>query len=220
MRRVFCSIMLIGLLGTPAGLSAQSVGIAAHVSTLGLGGDVGLHFGRVGLRVGGNFFPFDIDASYSNIDYTINLPSPQWTAMLDLYLVGGLRATGGLLFSSPDIDVLGKLATAVNIGGTMYTPAQVGTLKGSIINDDVSPYVGIGFGGPGSSRFGFFLDLGVAFQGTPAVALSADGPIANDPLLGPVFLADLNAEAADFENDISFFKVYPVVSIGFTIGFN
>jgi hypothetical protein len=59
---------------------------------------------------------------------------------------------------------------------------------------------------------GFFLDAGVAFQGPPSVELtSATGLVAQ---------ADLDAEITDFEDDISFFKYYPVVTLGLSFAFS
>jgi hypothetical protein len=201
-------------LTTVAPLGAQGLGVAGHAGTLGLGVDVAVAVTpRIGIRAGANFFPTDIDLTVSDLDYTIDLPSPQFTAVLDLYLLGGLRLSGGLFASSDDINLVGMLSDDVEIGDDVYTPSQVGTLIGSIINDDLGPYIGIGFGNPAASRIGFFLDLGVAFQGAPEVALTADGPVT----LLPSFQADLEAERVSAEEDLEMFQYYPVLSIGFSI---
>ena len=79
----------------------------------------------------------------------------------------------------------------------------------------VAPYVGLGFGNVGKKGIRFFADLGVAFQGAPEVALAASGPIKDNP----VFQAELAKEAASVEDDISWAKFYPVLSLGIAIGF-
>jgi len=210
-----CRVALLigGLLVSAQPVLAQGVGAAVHAGTLGLGADLSVSGRRVGLRVGGNIFPFDVDLEASDVKYTVDLPSPQFTTLIDLYLVGGLRATGGLLFSAEDIDLVGQLTNSVEIGGGVYTPADVGTLSGSIVNKDVNPYLGLGFGNPSTSRLGFFLDLGVAFQGKPAVTLLASGPIASLPQ----FQADLEQERQSAEEDLEIFQYYPVLSIGVSV---
>jgi hypothetical protein len=44
---------------------------------------------------------------------------------------------------------------------------------------------------------------------------SEGGTLSGDPLL----LAELEKEAANFEDDISWAKVYPVVTVGLSFGF-
>lgn len=202
-------------LATPA--SAQRFGIGAQIGTLGLGGTVGISASRVGVRASANFMPIEPTANYSDVDYTLKLQSPQWSAMVDLYLVGGLRLSGGLVYSTDDIQVEGDLTTSVDIGGTSYTPTEVGTLTGTISDGkDLAPYLGIGFGGPGRSSVGFFFDLGIAFGSKPGVTLAGEnGTLSSDPL----FQADLAQEAQDIEDDIDILRYYPVVSVGLTIGF-
>jgi hypothetical protein len=58
-------------------------------------------------------------------------------------------------------------------------------------------------------HWGVVTNLGVAFLGRPHAALSATGPIASDP----GFQDDLNQEQRDVEDDLSFLRFYPVLSI-------
>src|SRR5690606_15947476 len=78
--------------------------------------------------------------------------------------------------------------------------------------DDVAPYAGIGFDFGLFGKVGLNLDLGVLFQGAPAVALSADGLLANDP----DFQASLAAEQAELEDEVDDYKAYPVASLTLT----
>jgi hypothetical protein len=59
------------------------------------------------------------------------------------------------------------------------------------------------------------LDFGVLWQGSPQVSIAADGLLAGDP----TFEASLDAERADLENELSEFKAWPVVSLGFFFNF-
>ena len=217
MKKIFWISIVAAVAVSPSPAHAQGAGIAFHVGTLGVGADIAAAFGsHVGLRSGFNFFPTDIDITVSDIPYQIDFASPTFTFVLDLYLVGPLRLSGGGVFSPDDIVLAGEITGPVDINGTVYTPAQIGTLTGTIFTNELSPYAGIGLGNPGRSKFGFFLDLGVAFHGTPGFTLTAVGGSANNLLQ---FQSDLAAEEQSVLADLSNIIVYPVVAMGFSIGF-
>jgi hypothetical protein len=215
MKKILCTLIVAAVTVVPSPTLAQA-GIAIHVGTLGVGADLATTFGsRVGLRAGFSFFPLEVDHTISDIAYQIAPASPSFTATLDLYLAGPLRLSGGALYTTDDIVLVGELTEPVDINGTLYPPSEVGTLTGTVITNELSPYAGIGIGNPGGSKFGFFLDVGVAFHGIPGFLLTADGP-ASDLLQ---FQADLEAERQSIEDDLSSLTVFPVAKIGFSIGF-
>jgi len=217
MKKILCISIVAAIAVSPLPAHAQGAGIALHVGTLGVGADIATSFGsRIGLRSGFNFFPTDIDRAISDVPYQIDFASPTFTVMLDLYLLGPLRVSGGAVYTTDDIVLAGELTGPVTIDGNTYSPAQIGTITGTILTNELSPYAGIGLGNPGRSRFGLYLDLGVAFHGTPGFTLTAVGGSANTLLQ---FQSDLNAEALSIQNDLSKITVYPVVTIGFYIGF-
>lgn len=231
---------LVAILGVPSSLLAQTnigIGIAPHIGTLGVGADVAVSpHPRVALRVGGNFFPFDLDActgggdftlgtcatgaASTDIDIKVELPSPQFTALIDLFLVSQLRLSGGLLLSQ-SVDLAGNFANSVTIGNNTYTPAEIGTFTGEISNGNAAPYLGIGWGNIARSSVGFFIDLGVGFRQETEVLLSAeDGTLSS----APQFQADLATETQEFQDDIQAlswdpFQLFPVVSLGLSFGF-
>jgi hypothetical protein len=79
---------------------------------------------------------------------------------------------------------------------------------------DVAPYIGIGIVKPVASRIGSVLDLGVAFHAEPRVSAAAHGPVA----WLPGFQRDLDAEIAEIQDDVEDIVVYPVLSLGISIG--
>ena len=217
MKKISGVLILAGLALIPSRAHAQA-GLAIHVGTLGVGADIAASFGsRIGIRSGFNFFPTDIDATVSGIPYQIALASPTFTGMLDLYLLGPLRVSGGAVYTTADIVLAGEITGDVEINGIIYSPAEIGILTGTVLTKELSPYAGIGLGNPaGRSRIGFFLDLGVAFHGTPGFTLTAVGGSANNL---PQFLSDLAAEEQSIQDELVNITVYPVVAIGFYIGF-
>ena len=209
-------VLAIAVLLTPGPTHAQGAGIALHAGTLGLGVDIAAGLGsRVGLRSGFNYFPTEFNLTVSDVAYSIDASSPTFTAMLDLYLAGPFRITGGGIYTTDDVVLTGRATTSIDVNGTPYIPSQVGTLTGTILTNELSPYAGIGVGNPARSKFGFFLDLGVAFHGTPLFTLTADGPAS----ALPQFQADLQAERQAIQEDVEKIIVYPVATLGFSIGF-
>lgn len=77
----------------------------------------------------------------------------------------------------------------------------------------LAPYAGIGWGNAASSVVGFNVDLGIAFQGSPAVGMTVTGELANNE----VFLEDLEQEAQELAETLKGFKYYPVVSVGLSV---
>jgi hypothetical protein len=213
---IAASVLAISL--APAGVAGQTFGVGLKAGTLGLGADVavGLH-DRIALRGGFGVFPFTPRLTYSDIEYDAELPSPQFTGTADLFLIGGLRLTGGVLVSTPDFVLTSDLTNlgTVDIGGVQFDGSDVGVMSGAVVNKDVAPYVGLGFGRVAKRGFGFFVDAAVAFQGEPVVALAATGPIRDDP----DFQSALRAEEQALAEEIKLAKYYPILSVGLSFGF-
>lgn len=217
MRRLV-TVALATLLFTPQHAFAQNLAVAAHAGSLGLGGSV-----IVGLTPNLNargtvgFIPIEPELTEEDIDYTASFPT-FLRATVDFYPVGFFYLSGGGLFltGGGDITVEGQPAGDTEIGGTLYTPAEVGTLTGAFSLSSAMPYLGVGFGNPAGSGIGFQLDLGVGFGSVPTVDLSATGTLASDP----TFLSELEAEERNIEDEIpSLLQYYPVASISVSFGF-
>jgi hypothetical protein len=216
MRRTRLSLLTLcaaTLIAAP--VRGQNLDLAFHIGSMGLGADLGVQVRRdVGLRASLNYIPFDISIDEDSIEYTIELPTPQVLLVADFYPVGRFRLSGGVMISSRNLEGHGELSGPTEIGNTTYTPAEVGTLTGTIRTRSVSPYIGIGFGNPTGSRVAFVMDLGVAFHGNPELSARADGLISSQP----GFQQDLDIEVRDIQDDIDSFVVLPVLSLGISIG--
>jgi len=64
-------------------------------------------------------------------------------------------------------------------------------------------------------KVGMNLDFGVLWQGSSNVEIGVDGVLAGDP----TFQASLEAERLELEDEISDYKVWPVISLGFVVNF-
>jgi hypothetical protein len=162
--------------------------------------------------------PAEVGIEIDDINWDFDFPT-FGRALLDFYPTSGsFHLTGGGFWVSDggDFGVTGTIDGETEFGGTPYTPAQVGELRGAFNVKGFQPYLGIGFGNPVSRKIGLNIDLGVGFGDVPTVSVTATGTMANDP----GFLSDLDAEIADIEDDIpEFLKYYPVLSISLSIGF-
>ena len=211
-----------GLLFTlliPGGLQAQ-FGLAARASTLGLGVEASYRINRnLGVRAGGNYLEFSRDATIEDIDYTATPHFENANLILDVFPMGGaFHLSGGLLLNGNEGTLTARLNQNIDIGGTTYTPGEVGSLLGTVDFRSTAPYLGLGFAGRG--RVALLFDLGVGFTGTPRVDL-----IGQTPLTGAAkaqFDANVTQELAEVRADIedrSYLKLHPVVALGVRIGF-
>jgi hypothetical protein len=216
---VLVTLFLIGLLGINAYAEADRFALTAKAGTLGLGLE-GITFvnSKLNARVGVNAFQYDYSGTESDIKYDFDLNLLTFSALVDwLPFNNGFRLTGGLMVNKNSLDLSAETAGTYKIGDTTYTSAQVGSLTGDLIFNDLAPYVGIGWGNPfgKDSNWSFSVDLGVMFQGSPDVSLSANGTLSSNA----VFLDELAREEDRLESETDNFEFYPVISFGVTYKF-
>jgi hypothetical protein len=187
--------------------------IGAKIGTLGVGGDLTTDLiPQVNLRAGVQWLAFSFDAEFSDVDYDVDLNLLNPLLLLDWYpFNGSFRISGGVLYNASDIELRGRPAEDVEIGGQTYHADEVGTLEGDVEFEPVVPYVGIGWGNAlgQSGHWGLTTDFGVAFIGSPDLDLSANGPIASNP----TFQEHLAQEERDIQDDLDDFNIYLVLSI-------
>ena len=170
---------------------------------------------RLAVRGGVGLLPFEPSVEIEEIDFTLSLPDTWFNIGADLYLGGGFRIGGGMLFKSDDPSIEGTPNGSVEIGDETYSETEIGTITGTFDSRDSAPYVLIGFGRHVLSGIGLFADLGVAFMGEQEVSLDADGSLSDDP----EFRARLEEEERDFEEDAgSYLDYWPILNIGIKIG--
>lgn len=218
MRKTATFLVAALLAAAPTTLSAQGFAVGARAGTLGIGAEGAVSLGsRLALRGGLGLLPFEPSTTIDDIDFTLTLPKTWFNLGADLYVGGGFRVGGGILFKSDDPELEGEITGTVEIGDETYSSAQVESLSGVLDSNDQAPYALIGFGRHTASGVGLFLDLGVAFLGEPEVGLSASG----DPAIvnSSEFQAELRAEERTIEDDAgSYLKLWPILNLGVKIG--
>ena len=211
------------LLVNAGSAQAQNFAIAAQAGTTGLGGGVVVGVApRINVRAMFGYVPGDPSVEIELIDFALGIPSLMLTTV-DLYLFGAMHlSAGGLLITNGgDVDVVGTFdGVQVEFGGTTYTGSIDDRLLGTFGLKSFQPYLGIGIGNPVGKRISVNFDAGIGFGSQPTIELTAEGPLAEDPITGPIFLADLEQQEAIYEEMIpNYFKYYPVLSVSLSIGF-
>lgn len=215
MRQPSLAVLLLAAL--PAYAVAEPVaGMGLQVGTLGLGIEGQVPWGGFGLRGGGNYLALSPERTIDGIRYDTDIELKSIGALVDWYPgLGGLRLSGGVRLNDNSVDLTATPGQSVTIGGTTYTPAQIGGLSGVIGFNRFAPYLGIGWqGAVADGRMLIGLDFGALYQGRPDVRLSAGSAAAN-----PALAADLEREAASIENELGAFRFFPVISLTFTYRF-
>lgn len=216
MRRM-AFLAALALVAIPAPAAGQAYGVAARIGTTGIGIESTLGGGRfVSVRAGGFVIPIEPRWTSDELEFSVQPPSPLFTAALDLHPFGNaVRIAGGLLFGAREMTLVGAYSGTVTIGDQDYDGEAIGTLHGVITTRSAAPFFGLGFGRPAGRGFGVLVDLGVALLGDPRLALSASGPIAGDAQ----FRSDLERERARIEEDYARYgRFYPMLSVGFRFG--
>ena len=161
---------------------AQFWGASVHMGTLGAGARVAVSVDEVwNVRGGIDLQPVDIEVSASDVDFSVELPSPAWWALLDWHPGGGgFRLTGGAVRFGRPLAIEGAPTKDWELGDNEYTPAEVGMIRGSLGTRQSGPYVGLGWGNAVGPGLGFALDLGIVAHGTPDLSFEVTGPISSD----------------------------------------
>ncbi len=193
-------------------------GVGVKAGTLGIGveGTWRPPIPWLDFRVGANAYDFSDNGTYSSIPYdgTLTLESYYATANLRFPL-SPFRVTGGIYDNGNELQLTSTGSGTYIVGGIPFDAADVGTLRGAASFSGTSPYFGVGFDFTVLNKVGLNLDFGVLWQGEPDVTLTADGVIAGDPL----FQAALEQERQDLADEVSDYKAWPVVSLGFVFNF-
>lgn len=218
------SALLVALAAVAATSAAQAGDLAATVD-LGTTG-LGLHLTaplapQLNARVGLNYASYSYDGNTSDVDYDFKLKLATVDALLDYHpFASGFRVSGGVVYNGNKIEANAKPKNgSYTLNGRAYPSALVGKLDGNIDFRKAAPYLGIGWGNAvQATGWGFGMDLGVTFQGSPKTSLTNSGCTA-PALVCAQLASDVAAENAKLADEVKDFKLYPVVRVGVSYRF-
>ncbi|NLB54185.1 MAG: hypothetical protein GX811_00170 [Lentisphaerae bacterium] len=198
----------------------NGVAIGVKAGTLGTGAEISIgSFGPFVLKAAGTYLPLKFEATITEVRYTVDPRLATASLLLELHpFANSFHICGGIIYNKNKLKLDARLPYNQQIGDYFFTPEQVGTLSGSVIFNEWAPYAGIGYASSFASQskgWGFIFDLGIMFQGTPKVALSADGLLKDNDF----FRYNLQKEEEDIQDEAKSFKLYPVINFGLSYTF-
>jgi hypothetical protein len=215
--RIKAAILLAALLSAGIANADNDFGLGVKAGTLGLGLEVSWQpLPYLELRLGANSYDYDDNGTQAGIDYEATLGLESYYGTVNFHFpISPMRVTAGVYSNGNELYMLNDTGEDQNIGGITYPGAAIGTLTSTTSFASTAPYLGIGFDFTLAGKVGMNLDFGVLWQGEPDVTLDATGLLSLDP----GFQAALEAERLELEDDMSDFKAWPVISLGFVYKF-
>ncbi len=205
----------------PAAVAAQEalpadkglgVAVGLTAGTLGIGPEVGFRISdHLGIRGNASFLGINGNYESDDLEYDGKIKLKSFGAMLDVYPMGGhFRISGGARINKSYVRLDAMPSQDVEIGDDVYTPAQIGILKGRAEVKNFAPALTLGWSGKNRKGFMFGFDAGVLFQGTIRVReFTATGGLAGDA----AFTANLERERISLQDDVNDYKVYPILQL-------
>ncbi len=217
-------VLVVGAIGLGATSARSEVGATLKVGTQGIGADVTTGINKnLNARFNLNYFSYGttIEGDEDEDEEGGGSVRPELTlltigALLDWHpWAQGFRLSAGIYLNKNKIDLTADLSPTVELNDREYTLSDLG---GTVDFNSLAPYLGLGYGNSVGTdgHWHFSFDLGVMFQGSPQVDLRAT---ASDTALQSQLDADIAGEEKKLEDDLVFFTIYPVISLGVSYRF-
>jgi len=185
----------------------------------------------INVRMGGNFFNYPIDNTRDDVTYKGNVRLHSVEAHIDWFPTHGNFHVGpGVLYylSSPfnaNLSIPGGTEFSLNTTDFVSSPNNPITGAASMHVHRIAPEITVGWGnllprGEGK-HWSIPFEIGAAYQGDPRIqiglqgtACAPKGGACYDAATDPAVLTPLAQEVKHRENDVSWFRFYPIISIG------
>ena len=215
MRQRLAALIVIWAAGATSS-QAEGFALAAKAGTTGIGAELTVRVSEsFNVRVGAAGYGYGYSHAVSDIAYDLKLHLASGSAALDWHPGGSaFRLSGGLLLHGNKLTGVATPTSSIEIGDHRYTPSQIGVLTATADYErHLAPFATIGAGnGARGGRVFFSFEAGVVFSGTPKITVAASRSTAG-------IESDLQIEAQQVQDDLTWLKVYPVVAFGIGIRF-
>ena len=209
------------------------VGIGFKVSLLGAGVEMATPIAhRANVRAGFNMIDYSRSFDKDSINYSGTLSFKTVEAHLDYFpwaksfhISPGVLAYVGDPITANAVVAPGQ---SFSLGGTDYYSDATSpvTGNGKINFNRAAPMITVGWGNlvprGETKHFSVPFEVGVAFQGSPKATLNLQGSVCDAPGVNCRTIASdatvqsqILSEQTKINNSMSFFKVYPIISVGF-----
>lgn len=223
MNTPFTKAALIALTLSLSSAAHADFGVGFKAGTLGLGIE-----GRwaplpwLDLRAGANQYDYDSSGSEAGINYDATLA-------LDTYFLTGnlrfpaspFRLTAGAFSNGNEVQMLSQDTggAPLTIGSSSFDTDEIGAVGSVTSFGSTAPYLGFGYDFELLGKVGLNLDIGVLWQGEPAVGLYATRYETASPSTQAALDAAFLEEMAELEDAFSNYKAWPVLSLSFVYNF-
>ncbi len=213
------------------GTGRSPFAIELKAASTGLGGDIGVQLShKFNLRAGGTFFRYHDTQSSDGVYYHETFRLEMLEGHLDWFpWAGNFHISPGVLYYyqlplSAAIAVPGGTSFSLDNANFISSPSDPVSGNALLHTNRISPALTVGWGNilprVSGKHWSFPFEIGAAFHGDPTVqfglrgtACLQDGTCV-DAATSPAVLDPLHREAQKRTDDISWFKFYPIVSIG------
>ena len=186
---------------------------------------------RTNVRVGFNALSYSRNYNNDGISYAGNLSFRSLESHFDWFPFGGsFHLSPGMMFYNGN-KITANAAVggtqSFTLGGTSYIsdPSNPVTGTGKIGFNSVAPSFLFGWGNllpRNEHHISVPFELGFIYQGSPSATLNLTGNVCDSPGVNcrsiasdSTVLSNIQAQQTKLNSDLSFFKVYPIISIGF-----
>ena len=210
---------------------ASSLGVAVKASLLGAGVEVATPITfRTHVRVGFNAFSYSRGFSDNGVHYNANLSFRSFEAHFDWFpFAGRFHLSPGLVvYNGNQIKANAAVPAGqqFTLGGASYTSDSADPITGTgkIGFHQVGPTFLMGWGNllpRGHQHFSIPFEFGVLYQGSAKTTLHLTGSACDSSrefchniTADPTFQSNVIAQQNKLNNNLSFFEVYPIISLG------
>lgn len=209
------------------------VGAAVKVSLLGVGGEVAVAVTHhTNVRAGFNMISYSRGFDKDGISYAGKLDFKTFEAHYDIFpwAKSFHISPGVLVYAGDPITATATVpgSQSFSLGGVSYSsdPSNPITGTGKIDFNRAAPMITVGWGNLVSRKEGAHFvvpfEMGVAFQGSPKASLTlagnacdSTGANCQNAATNPTIQSNAISEQNKVNNSMSFFKAYPIISLGF-----
>lgn len=210
-----------------------TVGVGVKVSSFGPGIEGAVRVAhRSNVRAGFNMITYDRTFDKDGVSYAGQLQFKTFEAHYDFFpWAGSFHISPGVLAYIGDPITATATVPAnqsFSLGGINYysDPTNPAHGTGKIKFNQAAPTITVGWGNLVSRKegkhFSIPFEIGAAFQGSPKASLNLAGNVcATAPGINcvnaatdPTVQSNVVSEQNKVNNDMSFFKVYPIISVG------
>nr|WP_232429507.1 hypothetical protein [Noviherbaspirillum autotrophicum] len=217
------TLAMMALVAGLANTAYAEVGLVGEVGTTGVGGHVVIPLRKnMNARLGMGYLTYSYSGSTRDMNYDLSMKARTYDALLDWYPRehSSFHVTGGLAYNGNKIDAQARPNSGGNytVNGNSYSAAAAGKITGQVDFGKVAPYLGVGWSKASEKGWSFSTDVGMLFQGSPHTSLSSSGCTAGAAACNQL-ATDVAKENARLSDEVSRFKVYPVLRVGVSYKF-